>query len=205
MSEFIVDLSDYRDTNSARVEPGEYLVVVDDAELTKSKAGNQMVVTYLRIIGTEFDGQTLVDRMTLTEKAMFRIVGFMQAIGMKTPRQRLKLSTARFVGKRLVVTVDDGDPFGGQVRSEVRGYMRPGNAMPDGGTSKDADEDDLFEDDDDTDLDDLETEDEAEVEAAPKPKKAKAKAKARPVEDDDDDDDEFGVELDGIDLDEIDV
>ena len=147
MSEFILDLTNYRDTQGARVEPGDYEVVVEHAELGKSKAGNQMVTLSYRIIGTEFDGLTLVDRLTLSDKALFRVVGFMQAIGMPTPKKKFKLNTARFLNKRLAVTVDDGDPYNGSVKSEVRGYMRASSAAAGGGgTSSDADEDALFDD-----------------------------------------------------------
>lgn len=193
MSEFILDLTNYRDTQGARVEPGDYEVVVEHAELGKSKAGNQMVTLSYRIIGTEFDGLTIVDRLTLSDKALFRVVGFMQAIGMPTPKKKFKLNTARFLNKRLSVTVDDGDPYNGSVKSEVRGYMRASSAAAGGGgTSADADEDALFDDE----AEDL-TEDEAVEQPAPR------KQQAAPAEDDEDDQDE--LDLDEVDLDDLDV
>lgn len=196
MSEFILDLTNYRDTQGARVEPGDYEVVVEHAELGKSKAGNQMVTLSYRIIGTEFDGLTLVDRLTLSDKALFRVVGFMQAIGMPTPKKKFKLNTARFLNKRLAVTVDDGDPYNGSVKSEVRGYMRASSAAAGGGgTSSDADEDALFDDE----AEDL-TEDEAVEQSEPK---SAPRKQAAPAEGDEDDQDE--LDLDEVDLDDIDL
>lgn len=124
MTEFILDLSNYRDTVGARVEPGRYTVTVDDAEMDKSKAGNPMINVWYRIQGGEFDGQTLTDRLVLTEKSLFRVVGFMAAIGLPTPKKRLKVNLKSFIGKSLLVDVEDGDPYNGRVKSEVRGYAR---------------------------------------------------------------------------------
>src|SRR5690606_14023648 len=124
MSEFIVDLSNYRDTSGARVKPGRYRVQVEDAELAKASSGNQMINLWFRIVGGEFNGQTLVDRLVLTEKSLFRVVGFMNAIGLPTPKKRIKVNLRKFIGKTLDVDVDDGEPYRGSVRSEVRGYLR---------------------------------------------------------------------------------
>lgn len=124
MSEFILDLSNYRDNVGARVDEGRYRVVVEDAEMDKSKAGNQMVNLWFRIQGGAFDGATITDRLTNTEKALFRFVGFMQAIGLPTPKKRLKLNLNQYIGKVLDIDVEDGDPYMGRVKSEVRGYIQ---------------------------------------------------------------------------------
>lgn len=121
---FVLDLSNYKDRVGARVEPGRYRVVVDDCEMDKSKAGNPMVNVWLRIVGTEFDGATLTDRLTITDKALFRVVGFMQAIGLPTPKKRVQIDLRQFTGKTLDVDVEDGDPYNGRIKSEVRGYIR---------------------------------------------------------------------------------
>lgn len=122
--EVIVDLSNYKDRVGQRVAPGRYRVLVEDAEQDKSQAGNLMINTWLRVTGGEFDGSVIVDRMTLTDKALFRIVGFMQAIGLPTPKKRLKVNLGQFRGKYLEIDVEDGDPYNGRVKSEVRGYLR---------------------------------------------------------------------------------
>lgn len=206
MSEFILDLTNYRETSSARVEPGDYTVEVEAAELTKAKSsGNPMVVLNLRIVGTEFDGLTLIDRLTLTEKAMFRVVAFMQAIGLPTPRKKFKLSTARFVGKRLTVTVEDDDPYQGTIKSVVRGYARPAKDEPDGGTTPGADEDDLFGAEEAEDLDaDFDGEEDEVVEPAPAPAPAPRKAAPAPGPLPEEYDEEY-ADLDDVDLDDIDV
>lgn len=122
--ELIVDLTGYRDRIGSRVEPGRYDVVVEDAETDSSKAGNPMANLWLRIEGGDFDGATIIDRLTLTDKSMFRVVGFMQAIGLPTPRKRFRINVRSFIGKRLQIDVEDGEPYNGRIKSEVRGYMR---------------------------------------------------------------------------------
>ena len=119
-----IDLSNYKDRVGSRVLPGRYRVFVEDVEQDKSAAGNTMINLWLRVQGGEFDGATIVDRLVLTEKSLFRVVGFMQAIGMPTPKKRLRVSVRAFAGKVLDVDVDDGDPYNGRVKSEVRGYLK---------------------------------------------------------------------------------
>lgn len=120
----VIDLSNYKDRFGQYIDPGRYRVVVEDAEMDTSKAGNPMVNLWLTVQGGDFDGATITDRLTITEKALFRVVAFMSAIGLPTPKKRLQVSLQQFIGKRLEIDVEDGDPYNGRVRSEVRGYMR---------------------------------------------------------------------------------
>lgn len=179
-----IDLTNYRDTNGSRVDEGTYTVYVDHAEMDKSKAGNDMILLNLQIQGGEFDGQTLVDRLTLTDKALFRVVNFMQALGYPTPKKRVRINLAQFVGKYLQVEVEDGEPYMGRVKSEIRGYRRV--AKDEQPVKSDAAESD--------DLDDIEA-DEPETEEQEVEEQPKAKKKAEPAPETDED-----VDLDEIDL-----
>lgn len=173
--DIIIDLSNYKDRVGSRVAPGRYRVQVEDAEQDKSAAGNPMINLWLRVSdGGEFDGQTIVDRLVLTEKSLFRVVGFMQAIGLPTPKKRFKINVRQFIGKVLEVDIEDGDPYNGRVKSEVRGYLRVAK-------SEQAEPDDL------EDLEGLA--DGAATESTPEPK-------AEPAGVDDDDE----VDLENLDL-----
>jgi hypothetical protein len=119
-----VDLSNYKDRVGQRVLEGRYRVLVEDAETDTARSGNTMINLWLRIVGGEFDGATIVDRLVLTDKSLFRVVGFMQAIGMATPKKKLRVNVRQFVGKQLDIDVEDGDPYNGRIKSEVRGYFR---------------------------------------------------------------------------------
>ena len=119
-----IDLTNYKDRVGGRVQPGRYRVVVDDVEQDTAKSGNTMINLWLRIVDGDFAGSTIIDRLVLTENSLFRVVGFMQALGMPTPKKRLQINIQSFVGKQLDVDVDDGEPYNGRVKSEVRGYLR---------------------------------------------------------------------------------
>ena len=60
----------------------------------------------------------------MTEKSLFRVVGFLQAIGIKTPRTRLRVPLEALKGKTLDVDVVDGEPYMKRIKSEVTSYMR---------------------------------------------------------------------------------
>lgn len=120
----VVDLSNYKDKIGSRITPGKYRVLVEDAEKTAAKSGNPMINLWFRVLDGEFEGQTVVDRLVLTENSMFRVVGFMQALGMQTPKKRLAINLRQFIGKVMIIEVEDGDPYNGRVKSEVRGYVR---------------------------------------------------------------------------------
>lgn len=119
-----IDLSNYKDKVGSRVPEGRYRVRVADAEQDRSNAGNDMINLWLDIVGGDEDGQTIVDRLVLTEKSLFRVVGFMQALGLQTPKKRLSVNIQQWIGRVLDIDVEDGDPYNGRVKSEVRGYSR---------------------------------------------------------------------------------
>ena len=122
--EVTIDLTGYKDRVGQKVDPGRYLVVVDDAELDTSKAGNQMVNIWLRVADGIYAGSVIIDRLVITDKSLFRVVGFMQAVGLPTPKKKFRLNVRQFIGRSLLVDIEDGEPYNGRVKSEVRGYMR---------------------------------------------------------------------------------
>ena len=141
MAGIIIDLTNFKDRTSARVPEGEYLVNVEDLEMGQTKKGDPMLTVYLKIVGGDQDGLNLVDRLTLSERAMFRVVGFLQGLGIKTPKKRIQVDPARIIGKKVRVEVADGEPYNGQVRSEIRSYIRVAKAAAP--TAEEADIDDI--------------------------------------------------------------
>lgn len=135
----VIDLTNYKDRVGSRVPPGRYRVRVEDVESDQSRSGNPMINVWFTIMGGEFDGQTIVDRLTITEKSLFRVVGFMQAIGLPTPKKRIQVVPGKFVGQVLDVDVDDGEPYNGRVKSEVRGYVRVSRAAANSSDGEESD------------------------------------------------------------------
>lgn len=123
---FVVDLTGYRDRSSARLPEGDYLVRITDAETTEIKsgdnAGKPMVNLFYEVVDGPSRGQVLVDRLPITEKALWRVVGFLRAVGLKVEKKQLQIPFKLLVGRTLIVTVEDGEPYNGNVKSEVRGY-----------------------------------------------------------------------------------
>jgi len=122
--DLVLDLTNYKDTVGGYVAPGRYAVVIEDAEQGESsqKKTPQLTV-WLRVVGSEYDGTTLVDNLYLTDASMFRVVGFLQALGIPTPKQRITLKVRAFLNKKAFVVVED-DTYNGKTRSRVQAYER---------------------------------------------------------------------------------
>lgn len=127
------DFTNYKDTSTAHVAPGTYRAEVSDFEETTSKAGNAMFVVYLEITEGAHAGQQIIDRLPQTEKAMFRSAAFLQALGVKIAKKKIALNPRSLIGRPVDIVVEDGEPYNGRVRSEVREYLRatkPAKAEP---------------------------------------------------------------------------
>ena len=118
------DFTNYKDTSTAHVAPGTYHAEVSDFEETTSKAGNTMFVIYLEIAEGPHAGQQIIDRLPQTEKAMFRSAAFLQALGVKIAKKKIALNPRSLIGRPVDILVEDGEPYNGKVKSEVREYLR---------------------------------------------------------------------------------
>lgn len=118
------DFTNYKDTSTAHVAPGTYRAEVSDFEETTSKAGNAMFVVYLEITEGPHAGQQIIDRLPQTEKAMFRSAAFLQALGVRIAKKKIALNPKSLIGRPVDIVVEDGEPYNGRVRSEVREYLR---------------------------------------------------------------------------------
>lgn len=121
---FTFDFTNYRETGSALVPAGTYHARVNDFGETESKAGNAMFVVYLEITSGPYAGKQIIDRLPQTEKAMFRSAAFLQALGVKIAKKRIALNPKSLIGRPVDILVEDGEPFNGRVKSEVREYLR---------------------------------------------------------------------------------
>lgn len=119
---FEVDLTGYKERQSARLEPGKYLVRITDAETGETKNHDPKVTLFYTVVGTSFNGQPLVDTLTLTDKALFRVVKVMRAVGLSVEKKKVVIPFKQLLGRTLCVTVADGDEYNGVVKSEVRDY-----------------------------------------------------------------------------------
>lgn len=124
--QYTLDLSGYRERLSATVPEGRYLAQIDDVEQTKTSSTNKdMFNVWVRIIEGPHAGAVIIDRLTITEKALFRIVGFLNGLGLPTPKKRLTVNTAQWMGRKVWIDTRIGEPYRGRPgRSEIEGYAR---------------------------------------------------------------------------------
>lgn len=200
-SNIVIDLSNYKDSGNVRIPEGRYRAIVDDVDLDKSRAGNTMIKVWMRVLGGEHDGAIILDRLTLTDKAMFRVVGFMQGIGIKTPKKKLQINLKTFLKRQADIEVVDGEPYNGRIRSEISQYIRI--AQP---KAEEAPEDDL-------DALEAATEDEEPAKPSSDAKKAEAAAIVQDVDTEDMEpenpwdagDDSDSVDVDDLSIDDLDL
>ncbi len=123
---YTLDLTGYKERLSATVPEGRYLAQIDDVELTKTTSTNKdMFNVWVRIIDGPHAGAVLIDRLTITDKALFRIVAFLNGLGLPTPKKRLSLNTQQWMGRKVWIDTKHGEPYRGRPgRSEIDGYVR---------------------------------------------------------------------------------
>lgn len=117
-----LDLRNYRSNRSAMVPPGRYEVEVSHSEKRTSGANNPQLVSWLKITSGEWKGSILVDYATVTERALFRVVNFLNAVGVKTPNSQLRINPSTIIGKRLLIDVIE-DEYKGAKQSKVNDYL----------------------------------------------------------------------------------
>lgn len=123
---FYVDFSNYKDRSSARLPEGEYLVRVSDAEATETKKGDPMVNVFLVVAGGPYADSPIIDRLTITEKTLWRVANALRALGFKVEKRNMQIPIKAMIGRTMVIKVSDGDEYNGEIRSEIRSYAPAG-------------------------------------------------------------------------------
>lgn len=155
-----------------RCPEGEWLAKLSSIEEgTVQGSGDDCLKARFEVIKGSAKGCAVFETFSLTEKALWKLKGFLEAVGMKA-NGKLSLDLDKLEGKVCVIDVIH-DEYNGQKRAKIASYIKP--------------------EDDEEDEDEDEAEDDDEEEEAPrKPaKKAPAKStKKHPAEEDEDDDDD---------------
>lgn len=170
----------------ARCPEGEWLAQLKKADMGEVQgSGDDCIKAQFEVIKGSAKGNTVFETFSLTEKALWKLKGFLDAVGMKS-NGKLNLDLDKLEGKVCIIDVIH-DEYNGQKRAKISSYIKPG---------EDEDEDEDI-DDEDEDIDEDEEEDEEE-EAPKKVKKAasksapakKSKKRPEPEEDDEDEDED---------------
>lgn len=164
-----------------RCSEGEHLAKVKKVEMgTVQGSGDDCIKAVFEVLKGADKGCQVFETFSLSEKALWKLKSFLQAIGIKADG-KLTLDLDKLEGKVCVIDVVH-EEYNGQKRAKISSYLK------DSAEEEDEDEDDEEEEDD---------EDEDEEEEAPKSKKSSGKksapakkGKKQPEPEDDDEDDE---------------
>lgn len=153
-----------------KVQPGDYLLKVEDVEVKDNRnGGGQHVAWQLSIVkGPEVKAGRIVHRTSLKPEQLWNLKGFLEDIrGSAIEQKALKLDFAKYVGKTVGATLQDGDPWTNPdtgkttVKSEI-GFTYPASDFKEDAPDASDDDDDDTQDVDATDSDD-DDEDELET------------------------------------------
>ena len=195
-----------------RCPEGEWLAKLSSIEEgTVQGSGDDCLKARFEVIKGSAKGCNVFETFSLTEKALWKLKSFLEAIGMKA-NGKLSLDLDKLEGKVCIIDVIH-DEYNGSKRAKIASYLKPED---DGEDEEEEDEDEeetprksakkapaksakkskpVDDDDDDEDEDDDEEEEEEPKpkntsKKSPPSKKAPVKTKKK-VEDEDDDDDDW--------------
>lgn len=160
-----------------RCSEGEHLAKVKKVEMgTVQGSGDDCIKAVFEVLKGTDKGCQVFETFSLSEKALWKLKSFLQAIGIKADG-KLTLDLDKLEGKICVIDVIH-EEYNGQKRAKISSYLKE--------SAEDEDEEDEEEEDD-----------EDEEEEAPKSKKSSGKksaptkkGKKQPEPEDDDEDDE---------------
>lgn len=145
-----------------------------------SQGGDDMLQFSFEIIKGDDKGSRVFESFVLTDKALWKLKSFLQAVGMKADG-KLVLDLDKLIGKICDIEVFH-EEYNGQKRAKISDYYKVGK-----GGSTESEEDEADDDED-------EEEDEAPAKKpskkAPAKKTPAPKGKKKPVEEDDEDEDD---------------
>lgn len=160
-----------------RAAEGIHTVKIATAEVKQSSGGNDMIVVAFEVTKGADKGARVYDNFVLTDTALWKLKGLLQAVGMKADG-KVQLDTDKLIGKVCQINVQH-EEYDGKLRARCESIMK---------FSADADEDDDDEDLEEEDVEATEPEEEEEDEKPAKKTNKKAAKQEESEEDDDDDD-----------------
>lgn len=142
-----LDLSGVEVSRKA-IPEGTYAVVVNKAELTKSREGNNMIKMEFEVTEGPHKGAKLFENCSLQPQALFKLKSVMLALGMNIPDGSFDLDTNDLVGLNCEVEVGH-ETYEGKKRARILEYINAEEANEDEEDSDDSEEED---DEDEVDL-----------------------------------------------------
>ena len=167
----------------SKASEGIHTAKVSELLEKTSQGGDSMLQFAFEIIKGDDKGCKVFESFVLTDKALWKLKAFLQAIGMKA-EGKLKLDLDKLIGKICDIEVF-WEEYNGQTRAKISDYYKAGKGGKVEDESLDEDDEDESEDEDDED------EDEAPKKKPVKKAPAKkSKKKPEPEEEDEDEDED---------------
>lgn len=162
-----------------RCPEGEWLAKLTKIEMGEVQgSGDDCLKARFEVIKGSAKGNTVFETFALSEKALWKLKSFLEAIGVKSTG-KFTLDLDKLEGKICIIDVIH-DEYNGTKRAKISAYIKPGD---------DSDDDDDEDEVDDEDEDDDEEEPPKKSSKKPAPAK-KSKKQPEPEEDDDEDDED---------------
>lgn len=162
-----------------RCPEGEWLAKLTKIEMGEVQgSGDDCLKARFEVIKGSAKGNTVFETFALSEKALWKLKSFLEAIGVKATG-KISLDLDKLEGKICIIDVIH-DEYNGTKRAKISAYVKPGD---------DSDEDDEEDEVDDEEEDDDEEEPPKKSSKKPAPAK-KSKKQPEPEEDEDDEDEE---------------
>lgn len=138
-----------------RYPEGDYAVKYTKYKTGRSKDKDTPYVrVYFIITEGKYKGQEFSDELYLTDKSLWRIRGFLEAMGVAVPKKKVSVNFKKYIGKTLGVTLSD-DEYNKRIRSRVSDFLDEETLRgADEDDDEDFDEDAEDEEEEDTDEDD---------------------------------------------------
>ena len=153
-----------------RCPEGEWLAKLSSIEEgTVQGSGDDCLKARFEVIKGSAKGCAVFETFSLTEKALWKLKGFLEAIGMKA-NGKLSLDLGQLEGKVCIIDVIH-DEYNGQKGAKFASYHKP-------------------EDDEEDEVDDDEEEEEETPRKPAKKAPAKPAKKSKPVDDDEDEEED---------------
>lgn len=158
-----------------RCPEGEWLAKLTKIEMGEVQgSGDDCLKARFEVIKGSAKGNTVFETFALSEKALWKLKSFLEAIGVKSTG-KFTLDLDKLEGKICIIDVIH-DEYNGTKRAKISAYIKPG--------------DDSDDDDDEDEVDDEDEEEESPKKSSKKPAPAKKSKKQPEQEEDDEDDDE---------------
>lgn len=126
MAKHILDFSNYAEQQTTEgLKEGSYLGRITKAvEIEAKSTGNTFILLNIKALsgpdGVIEGTAVLVDRLTLTESALFRMANFLPAIGIPV-ENKVTFDSKQFIGKKVVAIVEM-EEYNGKNRPAVKRY-----------------------------------------------------------------------------------